>query len=293
MTSSPQDSGLIRSALPSRGTFSDFLADLRAFESGIDPLKFDWYVENYHSPVMSYPKVSSPGRAARDVETGELLFVPMTVAEYFESLGVSELFTPDTSECVSRMQYRVVNALGFVGYQVGEAILITTGYYEPEHVPDNSDGVTLERYYAGAADTALWKNGHREARFQLGGTDKWIITTDVNCWQGTFTGKDGIRSFADLLQPEKQDLVMREILRTNYRCICDELETRDTSLQRVLQTLPTSTLSGTLAAAHLCGPYAVVEMFLSGNHAKDEFGTSMLQYLNDFAGYDIPYDLSR
>lgn len=277
-----------------RGTFTDFLASLLAFESGVDAAKFDWYVENYHAPVMSYPKVIWPGRVVRDFETGDISFEMIPVQEYFTSLGVGELFDANDPSCIHRMQYRVVNALGFVGYQLGEGILITTGYYTPEEITIEAE--KLERYYSGSAPTSLWQHGCREARYKLPGTDKWIMATDVNCWRGTFTGKDNIHSFADLLQPDRQELVMREIVSHNYHCINEELKERGLTLQSALRRFFSAeasayTLSGTLAAAHLCGPYGVLELFLSGAQAKDEFGTSIMQYLADFADYETPYDL--
>ena len=285
-----------------RGTFADFLESLLAFESGVDPAKFDWYVENYHSPLMSYPKVISPGLVVRDFETGDISFEMMTVQEYFTSLGVGELFEPGDPSCIRRMQYRVVNALGFVGYQLGEAILITTGYYTPEEITVIANGRAekLERYYSGSAPTSLWQHGCHEARYKLPGSDKWIMATDVNCWRGTFTGKDKVHSFADVLEPDRQEPVLREIFSANYHCLNEESKKRGLSVQSALRRFYSSTnpeetrtytLSGTLAAAHLCGPYGVLELFLSGAQAKDEFGTSIMQYLTDFADYETPYDL--
>src|SRR6266571_5228579 len=78
-----------RGELSCKGTFEDFLSTLLATESGVDPARFETYVREYESPVMRYPRVASPGRVIREAATGGYQFEPMTVAEYFKTLGVA------------------------------------------------------------------------------------------------------------------------------------------------------------------------------------------------------------
>ena len=50
------------------------------------------------------------------------------------------------------------------------------------------------------------------------------------------------------------------------------------------------TLSGLLAAAHLCGTKGVFQFLSTGIGPQDEFGTSMLHYLDYFSGYALPFE---
>lgn len=47
------------------------------------------------------------------------------------------------------------------------------------------------------------------------------------------------------------------------------------------------TASGLIAASHLRGPGATAKMLLNGTDSKDETGTSIFTYLDEFAGYQI------
>ncbi|MGH8003022.1 MAG: hypothetical protein ACREPR_27215, partial [Brasilonema sp.] len=47
----------------------------------------------------------------------------------------------------------------------------------------------------------------------------------------------------------------------------------------------TITLSGILAGAHLRGPDKVVDLLLKDKVSYDEFGTSILEYMEMFGGY--------
>src|SRR5450755_1135907 len=94
-----------RGEMNCRGTFEDFLSKLLAIESGIDPARFETYVREYESPVMRYARAVSPGRVIRDTATGGYRFEPMTVPEYFKTLGVDHLFDSASAACMRRMQY--------------------------------------------------------------------------------------------------------------------------------------------------------------------------------------------
>ncbi|MTH96602.1 glycoside hydrolase family 18 protein, partial [Roseibium sp. RKSG952] len=160
------------------------------------------------------------------------------------------------------MAYRSTNAFGFVGYQFGEALLIDLGYYD--------DDV----YYLNGADT--------------------------NTWDGTWTGKNGVNSLEDFMTGEAQDVAIQEAFGYNLGIIEEGLAAEGYTIDDFIgttmtytasdgtQTDVTVTLTGILASAHLRGSPAVVELFLNGTLSNDEFGTSILQYMDQFGGYDSP-----
>lgn len=136
------------------GTFDEFLAKLLARESGIDPALFPWYVREFGSPVLAYPAVTAPGRGIRDARTGRLTFRPVTVAHYFEALGVRDDFDSCDADCIEVMQHASTNALGFIGYQFGESILIDAGYYRPERAGSCSRPTSIAGAERSPAKTA-------------------------------------------------------------------------------------------------------------------------------------------
>lgn len=272
-------------------TFSDFLAKLMVAESGIDPALFDWYRTNYHRAVLRYPRVAAPGRVERDAN-GNWHTDVVTVAEYFRRLGIDHLFDSRNPASVRTMQYASTNFLGFVGYQLGEAILVTTGHYTPESVAiDDKGGLcAYERYYYGLLDTSCWRDGRREFEYTFNGSGRTILATDVNRWQGRFTGKSGVHALDDLKTPELQDRVLWEIIQANVAQIGADLRI-DAIAQMPMPRVGnvTCTLSSVIAAAHLCGAEAVSNFLRSGLAIADENGTSLLRYVEEFAGYETPF----
>ncbi|MEN9519220.1 MAG: hypothetical protein RLZZ381_1808 [Cyanobacteriota bacterium] len=49
------------------------------------------------------------------------------------------------------------------------------------------------------------------------------------------------------------------------------------------------TCSGIIAAAHLRGEYGVINLLRNGYITRDEYNTSILEYLDEFQGYQTPY----
>lgn len=49
------------------------------------------------------------------------------------------------------------------------------------------------------------------------------------------------------------------------------------------------TLSGLLAGAHLRGAAGVIELLVDHKNPADENGTYILQYVQDYAGYETPF----
>jgi len=151
------------------------------------------------------------------------------------------------------MAYRSMNSLGFVGYQFGEALLIDLGYYDDDF------------YYGNGASTITW--------------------------DGTWTGKNGVNSLEDFMTKAAQDVAIQEEFGHNLGIIEDGLGAAGKNLDDYIGTTingVTVTLTGILAAAHLRGAPAKVDLLLHGTLSNDEYGTSILQYMEQFGGYDAP-----
>ncbi|HEY9663493.1 MAG TPA: LysM peptidoglycan-binding domain-containing protein [Allocoleopsis sp.] len=157
-------------------------------------------------------------------------------------------------------QYTAENWLGFMGkYQFGEALLIDLGYY------------VADVYYGNGADK--------------------------NYWNGSWTGKRGITSKANFQgSPEVQEFAIREAFLLNWNRIKNALTAEGQSVEAYLgktQTfygnkVITVTLSGILAGAHLRGPGGIAQVLLRPGDPppQDENGTSILQYIDEYGGYD-------
>ena len=159
-------------------------------------------------------------------------------------------------------QYNFVNPqLYFLGkYQFAEILLIRLGYYRA---------------------TSYFGNG-----------------TDKNYWKGTWTGKNGINSKAEFLNsPEVQEHAIREAFGVYWQDINYLMNKRGKSIKSYLSQVKTFnesgkrrtikiTLSGIITAAHLKSPHKVVDLLVSGKVSQDPFGTSILEYLSEFGGYE-------
>jgi GT2 family glycosyltransferase len=287
-----------------RRTFTEFRTDLLAAESGLDPDMFSWYAANYEKPLITYWRVTRPGRAARHPLTGDFEPLAMTVREYFTALGVEHLFDPRAGESLRLMQYSVVNMLGFVGYQFGEFVLKKHGYYVPELVARTIDGVEqqCERYYIGTLPNQAWRNCVTEVVCRPGQSASFVVASDVNYWKGTFTGRNGVTSLQTLMVPETQDRVLTDILLAEYAEIERHLRTAGLALSAFLDkeirvpkgegvgTWCQITASGLFAASHLCGARATADFLINGTVPCDETGTSLTDYLRRFRGYETPAD---
>ncbi len=159
------------------------------------------------------------------------------------------------------MAYRSMNSLGFVGYQFGEALLIDLGYYD---------------------DDVYYGNGAAK-----------------NTWDGTWTGKNGVNSLEEFMTKEAQSVAMAEAVGFNLKVISEGLEQQGKSLDDYLganrtymeggePVEVTLTLSGIIAAAHLRGAYGTLDLLLRDSVTTDEYGTSILQYIDQFGSYRMP-----
>ena len=180
---------------------------------------------------------------------------------------VSEIFPQYTSWSQlsesewSSMAYSSTNSLGFVGYQFGEALLIDLGYYQDDF------------YYGNGASS--------------------------NTWDGTWTGKNGVNSLDDFKTGAAQERAIQEAFGFNLNVIETGLGDQGQSLDDFLGTTRTYvdngesvtvelTLSGIMAAAHLRGAWGTLKLLQNGTVSADEYGTSILRYVDQFGGYSTP-----
>ncbi len=293
----------------SKGSYEDFLTALRTFESSIDPTQAQYYKDNYNNPLaMSYQKVETdatgaliPGRVVRD-DNGHPLIETTSIKKYFEKIGVDDLYNPDTAtyDTFITMQYSVINFIGFVGYQFSEQDLWVLGYYT------HYDDTGLKEYYVDV-DDSNWAHGVRDKVMDF--PDGRVHVTDVNTWGGVFTGKHGIYSMDDFKDPTKQDFIAKDHFQFKYNNIVTQLAAEGKTIKNYLGTSlfwdqcipPISpppggrknevivTMSGLLAGAHLRGAAGVVDLLVRHKNNADEIGTTILQYVEDYAGYDTPF----
>lgn len=153
----------------------------------------------------------------------------------------------------------IENQIGFIGrYQFGEALLMDLGYYK-----------TSNPYIGGG-------NG-----------------VDRNYWRGKWMGKNGINSKQDFLNNKNnvQEIAIREAMRYKWGLIKNRLNGRSIGEfigQRRGGVVVTA--SGILAAAHLRGEGGVAQLLLNNRASQDENGTSILAYMREFAGYQVPFN---
>jgi len=256
----------------SQTNIQSFLNSLRAFESGTDINKTDWYLKNYKDgAVVTYAKLDENGKLYEN----KIIPEKGTIQTYFSKLHTAEIFEKAAQEkgifdannnlkpealdangnikpeliesmkpIVHQMQYNVINPWGFVGYQLGEAVLVDAGIYSPQNTGlTNGTGEALLKYYMWTDGTAFgpgetakfmkWNDSYTKLEVTTQENAKFIVTNS-NEWNGKFTGKYGINSFQDLLDPAKQELAIREVMKFNLGVIKDILAKGGKTLGDVL-----------------------------------------------------------
>lgn len=109
-----------------------------------------------------------------------------------------------------------------------------------------------------------------------------------NKWNGTFTGKDGIKSLEDLKKkPEVQEKIIKEEMAHYW----NQLEKNGAAkyIGKEINGV-VITPSGLLAAAHLKGPTDVKNFLENPNnekYRKDGYGTTIESYMHDMGGFDV------
>lgn len=291
-------------ASPSTGGMQEFLDSLRNFESGINPALSQFYLDNLDNPVYTYAKVTKPGRLVRDCATGSMVQEPTTIRQYFTKLGLGSIYnenTPHDPGMFKLMQYSSMNAWGFVGYQLGEAVLIDGGYYSPPTV--QIAGKEYDSFYMFVPDST-WIGCKTEALAEIPGSGgNQVYVTDINRWQGHFIGKNGVNNFTDFIKPDKQELVIRDVMHFNYKVISKLLQDANMTWAQALskswtdtddngqQVTVKATMSGILAAAHLRGAWGTAELLTKDKITCDEQGTCITKYVHKFGGYNTLFDV--
>ena len=203
---------------------------------------------------LGIPGLSGSGQSENGQSNSKGNFQAM-----LEALGARESGFPAGDP----QQYTSENTLGFIGkYQFGEPLLIDLGYY------------TADVFYQNDADR--------------------------NNWQGTWTGKQGIDSKAAFQNtPSVQETAIREAFNLNWNRVINVLREKGQSIDHYLGQVRTIqdvngtsktitfTVSGILAGAHLRGSGGVAALLLSDEVCVDEYGTSILDYLDKYGGYDV------
>lgn len=298
-------------ATPSGKTWDGFIHAVWAFESSIDPSQQAFYEANWNNPVMDpYPLVEFPGRVIRNPATGDPeMSEKLTVEQYFEAIGVADLFDHGTATISwEYIQSQVTNYLGFVGFQFQESDLYDLGYYKYATVA--YQGKIYPSHYVDVPNSN-WTNGRTgflDTNPSQVSEPTWV--TDVIHWDaGQFTGKYGVSSYNDFINPTKHKLIIQDHFVNKFYGIVSELAKHDKRLNDYLGTTITwnglnpsvspppgnransviITLSGLLAGAHLRGAEGVIELLVNHQNPADESGTYILQYVQDYAGYDTPF----
>ena len=177
------------------------------------------------------------------------------LSQFLRKLAIRETGQPNPPS-------NIENQLGFIGkFQFGEALLVDLGYYNIE-------------------PNAIYR--------------PWISNNpSKNLWKNRWTGKNGINSKRDFLQNKNkvQELAMVEALALNCKYLNSSLQQKGSSIDQYLGRRTNGvvvTTSGILAAAHLNGAQAAADLLVNGRVSSDENGTSILDYLKEFGGYQIP-----
>ena len=108
-----------------------------------------------------------------------------------------------------------------------------------------------------------------------------------NDWSGIFIGKDGVKSIQDFLNnPTAQENAQIIFKKKQWNYL--KAVGADKYLGQNINGY-VITASGLLAGAHLKGVGSVIDYLKTGgkNVGKDAFGTSVENYIKNFANYDV------
>ncbi|MFB2908131.1 carbohydrate-binding protein, partial [Aeromonas jandaei] len=184
---------------------------------------------------------------------------------------------------------------------LGEAVLIDAGYYSPPTV--QIAGKEYDSFYMFVPDST-WIGCKTEALTEIPGSGgNQVYVTDINRWQGHFIGKNGINNFTDFIKPDKQEMVIRDVMHFNYKVISKLLQDANMTWAQALSKSWTdtddngqpvtvkATMSGILAAAHLRGAWGTAELLTKDKITCDEQGTCITKYVQKFGGYNTLFDV--
>lgn len=279
----------------SEGSMSLYLELLRA-ESGISSEVLERVRRRPDEFLAYHPRVRFPGRVVRDFNSGSPISEAMTGRQWLLSVGIEEVPESLLPNEWERYAVKVVNALGFRGVQFGESAMTALGLYVPVVV--NVNGVRVPRYYDYVFSDSVWAGGvvERLCRDEHG-TPKFMCT-DVNRWDGEWTGRIGVFHLSDLCDVSKHLAVACALWAFNVRRTFEYLRVRSSTC--LLESLeePCSVLGrrvgfhvslpGLVAGMHLVGPNRMMRFLRGGDSPSDEYGTDVILYLKKFSTYGLP-----
>lgn len=272
--------------------YQSFLDDLLTRESSLSPDLLHVYYASNKEEYIEYPEVEKVGNLVRD-NAGRPIFKKYSVYDYLSVLSVMDKLPKNYDSAIENLkniQTNVINAWGFVGYQIGEHILNRHGFYKPVEKEIERDGlrIKLPNYYINLPENH-WSNGCREYFYESGNFK--VLVNHVNLWKGSFTGKYGIDSFEAFKKYENQTLIMHDLFKNYLIDIQQSLSEQGQCFHKVIDDSSSITISGALAACHLSGVEAVKQYLVTNRSKVDELGTSTKSYFDSFSSYKIK-DLS-
>ncbi|HFG2119631.1 TPA: hypothetical protein ACGF9M_001734 [Vibrio cholerae] len=259
---------------------------LLAYESSIDSSQYDYFRENYRRPVMKHVRCIRTGLLHREWVSGAPIIEEMTVEEHFRNIGIEKSFLGCDATTFNKLSFEVINPWGFVGYQFGEELLMTLGYYKPKMIVKAGTTQSLPQHYSYIQGTEHWAKGVKRKVHQ--GLYGELSVTHVNEWKGVFTGKDGARDFETLKSPCVQEAILKSSQLFNLRVLVNHFGLGE--LRSLIRQSSLLSWSGILASAHLCGAEGVKKYLVHRQLAVDELGTSLEQYLSKF--HELDCDIS-
>ena len=266
---------------------NEFNKHLLSFESGVNSTQYESYRKHFHRPVIQHIRCARPGCLHRHWQTGTPMKATITVQEFFHNLGIEQAFLGSDQHSFQALAYQAINPWGFVGYQFGEELMMTLGYYKPKRVAVAGESTARPQHYSYLANEQLWSKGTTRRLHQ--GPYGPLRVTHVNEWQGVFMGKEGVTDFSTLTTPSAQNAILKSSQQFHLAVLLEHFGL--SKLQSMIQATPLLSWSGVLAAAHLCGTEGI-KRYLEHKHATvDELGTSLDFYLSKFHSLDC--DISQ
>ncbi|KAI5799200.1 hypothetical protein DFH27DRAFT_559967 [Peziza echinospora] len=261
-------------------TFTCFLSSLLAFESG-------WDRDSYNSGHIQTSQLNEWARGP--------------VSAFYPNYTSWSDLTPQEWEA---MAYRSMNSLGFVGYQFGEALLSDLGYYYDDDLyygagggaeKNTWDGTWLGKRSVYSLDDFLTKDVQDEAIKEAFGWNLQILKNllwrrrkktvmEVLGQTKTYRQKITIKTGNGTTSGGGGGLggLVKHPTNTNTTYIT---EADGSQVHLITVNL---TLTGILAACHLRGAVGTAALLLDNVVSVDEYGTSILKYIEKFGGYESP-----
>lgn len=276
-----------------RGALADLASGILQIKSDLDRRHLPAYQGREPLMTIDFWDVEEPGRLRRSWADGSAVRTAVTPAEHLRQLGLDPTVLVDGEGGFLAAQYASINPWGFMGLGFGEAVLIDLGYYTAQEVLATVDDeqVAVPSYHAGELPDETWRSGRRSHTYFDESSAQWRVGTDVNCWAGSFTGKDGVQHVRDLREAPAQHAVLRSSMRRNANILDRFLRRHGDDLWTWHRGgLSTAAL---LAASHLTSPYAVIAQLRGREERVGGAGTTLVSRLHALTDIEVrPEDLA-